>query len=59
MKAEQDTDLSGTFRHRGGEFLDGARSAGHLRVTLEDQERALEVPVYAPRGRLFSKSTIV
>lgn len=56
MKAEQDTDLSGTFRHRGGEFLDRARSAGHLRVILE---RALEVPVYAPRGRLFSKSRIV
>lgn len=32
-EVKQDTDLSGTFRHRGSEFLDWTRSAWHFGMT--------------------------
>ncbi len=35
-KMRPGTDFSGTFRHRGGEFLDWARSAWHSRMTPKD-----------------------
>jgi len=39
-KTRPDTDFSGTFRHRGGEFLDWARSAWHYWITPMVKERA-------------------